>query len=151
MTCSPRRRSLPFASCTALLVSLCLAAPGAAQDTGVVSGTVVDASGQIVPGATVTLTSERTGDSRTLVSSERGDFAFRAVTPGSYTVKVELPGFRTVEQRNNILNASGQLDLGRLTLEVGTLSEVVSVAATGTFVETKNSDYSGLLTASQIS
>jgi len=151
MTWSPPRRSLPLAACGALLFWLGLAAPGAAQDTGVVSGTVVDATGQIVPGATVTLTNESTADFRTLASNERGDFAFRAVRPGSYTVKVELPGFRTVEQRNNIVNASGQLDLGRLTLEVGTLSEVVSVAATGTFVETKNSDYSGLLTATQIS
>jgi len=151
MTSSPPRRSLPLAACGALLFWLGLAAPGAAQDTGVVSGTVVDATGQIVPGATVTLANESTADFRTLASNERGDFAFRAVRPGSYTVKVELTGFRTVEQRNNIVNASGQLDLGRLTLEVGTLSEVVSVAVTGTFVETKNSDYSGLLTATQIS
>src|SRR6267378_6478164 len=151
MTWSPPRRSLPLAACGALLFWLGLAAPGAAQDTGVVSGTVVDATGQIVSGATVTPTSESTADFRTLASNERGDFAFRAVRPGSYTVKVELPGFRTVEQRNNVLNASGRLDLGKLTLEVGTLSEVVSVTATGTYVETKNSDYSGLLTANQIS
>jgi type 1 fimbria pilin len=75
-------RSLPLTAC-ALLVTLYLAAPAAAQDTGVVSGTVVDATGQVVPGATVTLTNEGTADFRTLVSTERGDFAFRAVTPGS--------------------------------------------------------------------
>lgn len=133
------------------LLALLLSIPAAAQDTGTISGTLVDSTGQIVPGATVTLTNEATAAARTLISSERGEFAFRAVTPGSYTVKVELTGFRSLERRSNILNASSQLDLGKLTLDIGTLSEVVSVEATGTFVETKNSDYSGLLTAKQIS
>src|SRR5690349_19529242 len=134
--------------CSVIVISLAPAA--SAQDTGVVSGTVVDTTGQIVPGATVTLTNEGTASVRTAASDERGEFAFRALTPGSYTVKVELAGFRTIEQRNNVLNASSRLDLGRLTLDVGALTEIVSVAASGTFVETKNSDYSGLLTANQI-
>jgi Carboxypeptidase regulatory-like domain len=145
-----RRRTLSLVACS-VLAALLAATPAAAQDTGTVSGTVVDASGQVVPGATVTLTSDATAAARTLQSDQRGEFAFRAVTPGSYTVKVELTGFRSIEHRNNVLNASGRLDVGRLTLEVGALSEVVSVTATGTYVETKNSDYSGLLTATQIS
>ncbi|HEX2457616.1 MAG TPA: carboxypeptidase regulatory-like domain-containing protein [Vicinamibacterales bacterium] len=121
-----------------------------AQDTGAVTGTVLDNSGQVVPGATVSLTDERTGAARTTSSGPRGEFAFRAVPPGSYTVRVELTGFRTLERRSNVLNANGRLDFGELRLEVGTLSEVVSVVAEGTVVETKNSDYSGLLTSTQI-
>ena len=148
MISTPRAR-VPFAV-AATLVTL-LAVRAAAQDTGVVMGTIIDSSGQVVPGATVTLVSERTLDARTLPSDARGEFAFRAVTPGSYTIKVELSGFRAIEQRNNVLNASGQLDVGRLTLEVGTLSETVIVASSGTPVETTNSDYSGLLTSNQIS
>ncbi|HEY7009851.1 MAG TPA: carboxypeptidase-like regulatory domain-containing protein, partial [Jatrophihabitantaceae bacterium] len=104
-----------------------------------------------MPGAIVTLINEATTDTRTLTSSDTGAFVFRAVEPGSYTVKVELPGFRLLERRNNVLNASGQLDLGSLKLEVGALAESVTVAASGTQIETKNSDYSGLLTANQIS
>src|SRR5438874_978792 len=73
----------------ALLLTIFLAATAAAQDTGVVSGTVVDSSGQVVPGATITLTNEATASVRTLTSDERGDFAFRALTPGSYTVTVD--------------------------------------------------------------
>jgi carboxypeptidase family protein/TonB-dependent receptor-like protein len=145
-----RRRTLPLVA-GAALVALLAATPVAAQDTGTVSGTIVDATGEVVPGATITLTHEATVSARTMQSDERGEFAFRAVTPGSYTVKVELTGFRSIEHRNNVLNASGRLDLGKLTLEVGALSEIVSVTATGTYVETKNSDYSGLLTATQIS
>src|SRR5204862_6264479 len=112
LTRTPWRRSLALVALGAL-AALIAASPAAAQDTGAVSGTVIDASGQVVPGATVTLTNETKGDLRTLVSNERGEFSFRAVTPGSYTVKVALTGFRAVEQRNNVVNASSQLDVGR--------------------------------------
>jgi hypothetical protein len=135
----------------AIVLVLGLAGGARAQDTGTVSGTVVDAQGGAVPGATITLTDEKTGTSRTLVSDNHGEFTFRSVLPGSYTVKVELSGFRTFEKRNNIVEASSAMDVGRLKLEVGSLTEVVTVEATGTHVETRNSDYTGLLTSTQIS
>src|SRR5262245_38638125 len=103
MTRTPRPRSVALLVWSGL-AALLVAAPATAQDTGVVSGIVVDSSGQVVPGATVTLTDEARGDLRTLTSNERGEFSFRAVTPGSYTVKVELTGFRTFERRNNVVN-----------------------------------------------
>ena len=133
-----------------LIILLPAARPAAAQDTGTVSGTAVDASAQVLPGATVTLVNEATGDARTIVTSDRGDFTFRALRPGTYTLRVELQGFQTFEQRSNVLNASSQLDVGRVKLDIGTLSEIVTVTSSGTIVETKNSDYSGLLTATQI-
>jgi hypothetical protein len=135
-----------------LWVSLVLAMPVAAfpQDTGTISGTVVDGSDQVLPGATVTLVDERTGAARTAITSGRGDFLFSAVQPGTYTVGIELAGFRKYERRSNVLNASSDVALGRVKLEIGTLTETVSVVAQGTVVETKNSDYSGLLTSTQI-
>jgi hypothetical protein len=133
-----------------LIIALAAAVPARAQDTGTISGTVVDSSDQVLPGATITLTNEATGAVRTLTSNERGEFAFRALQPGSYTVAAELQGFRKYERRANVLNASSRLELGNVKLEIGTLSEVVSVVAEGTVVETKSSDYSGLLTANQI-
>jgi type 1 fimbria pilin len=135
-------------ACALLALS---AGPAAAQATGTVSGTVVDNSNQVVPGATVTLVNEATADARTTVSGGQGTFTFQAVVPGSYTVKIELTGFRTHEQKRNIVNASGQVDLGTLKLDIGTLTEVVSVVSEGATIETKNSDYSGLLTSTQIS
>ncbi len=135
-----------------LVVAALLApAPAAAQNTGTISGTIIDNTGQVVPGATLTLINEATSDGRTMVSGSHGEFAFRAVEPGSYTVKVELTGFRTLQLKGNVLNASGTLDLGSVKLDIGTLTEVVSVVSEGSVIETKNSDYSGLLTATQIS
>jgi hypothetical protein len=128
-----------------------LVAPARAQDTGTISGTIVDAQGGAMPGVTLTLTDQRTGTARTAVSDGHGEFAFRSVLPGTYAVKAELAGFRSFEKRNNVLNASSVLDLGRIALDVGSLSEVLTVEATGTHVETKNSDYTGLLTSNQIS
>jgi hypothetical protein len=128
-----------------------LAVPVAAQDTGSISGVVVDNQDQVVPGATVTLANERTLSVRSTTTNTRGEFAFQAVPPGIYSAKIELSGFRTAERTNNVLNASGQLNLGRLRMDVGAVSEVVTVVAEGSVVETKNSDYSGLLTSTQIS
>ena len=145
-------RSTPGRSLSGLVVALLLAsAPAAAQNTGTISGTIIDNTGEIVPGATLTLINEATADSRTMTSGGRGEFAFRAVEPGSYTVRVELTGFRTMQLKGNVLNASGTLDLGNVKLDIGTLTEVVSVVSQGSVIETKNSDYSGLLTATQIS
>ena len=132
------------------LLCVLAAATAAAQDTGTVSGTIVDQSGQVLPGATVTLVNEATGGTRTLVSDERGDFGFRAVQPGAYTVIVELASFRRFEQRQNVVNANGQLALGAIMLQLGGLNETVAVTAQGTTIETTNSDYSALLTDTQI-
>jgi Carboxypeptidase regulatory-like domain/TonB-dependent Receptor Plug Domain len=137
--------------CAVLIIVATLPHRARAQDTGIVTGSVVDGTGQVLPGATVTLLNEATASGRTLTTNERGEFTFRAVQPGAYTVIAELSGFRKYERRSNVLNASSQLALGVLTLEIGSVAEVVTVAAQGTVVETKNSDYSGLLTSAQIS
>src|SRR5206468_8903673 len=73
-----------------VVIGLAAATPATAQDTGTITGTVVDQSGQVLPGVAVTLTNERTADSRTIVSDDRGEFAFRAVPPGLYTARAEL-------------------------------------------------------------
>src|SRR5262249_37519077 len=107
-----RQRLLRALLCLSVLAALgvCAAAPSAfAQNTGSVTGTVVDSSDQVIPGAAVSLVDERTGIVRSEPSDSRGEFTFNAVRPGSYTLKVELQGFRTLERRNNVLNASGQL------------------------------------------
>ncbi len=65
-----------------------------AQDTGSIRGNVTDTTGAIVPGATVTLQNEATKFSRNVVTDAKGDYYFGAVSPGVYTVTVEIPGFK---------------------------------------------------------
>jgi hypothetical protein len=138
--------------CLGALVLLLHPAAARAQSTGgTVSGMVVDESNQAVPGATVTLLDEHTAAARTATTEADGSFAFRVVPPGTYTVRVELAGFRTLVRTGNVLNATSTLSLGTLPLAVGAVTEVVTVQAQGTRVEVENSDHTALLTSTQIS
>ena len=119
--------------------------------TGTISGNIIDESDQVVPGATVELINEQTQATRTATTGPDGRFAFNAVPAGAYTVKVTLEGFRAVESKNNVVSAGTHLALDRIVLAVGALTEVVTVEASGTPVETESTEYSGLLTATQIS
>jgi hypothetical protein len=135
--------------CFGFLVSLAAAA-GAQDISGAISGTVVDETSQVLPGATVTLVDEQTRASRSLATDARGEFRFVSVNPGRYTVRVELAGFAPFARRSNVLSASERLSLGAIKLAVGGLSEAVTVEAKGTRVNPEDSQYSGLLTATQI-
>jgi hypothetical protein len=133
------------------LLALLVSAPAAAQSvTGTISGRVLDESGDVVPGATVTIVNEHSADSRAGVSDAQGAFRFTLVPPGTYTVRVELTGFRTFERKGNVLNAVSQLSLGDLPMAVGAVSEVVTVSAEGTQVEVEDSNHSALITSRQI-
>ncbi len=63
------------------------------EQVGVVAGIVVDTSGGVIPGATVTLRSGQ-GVERSTVTSSNGEFRFESVAPGAYDLDVALPGFR---------------------------------------------------------
>src|SRR4030095_13239624 len=67
--------------------------------TGSISGAVTDSTGSVIPGATVALSSEKTGQVRTSVTNGEGRFSFAALQPGSYSLKVEQQGFQALEQR----------------------------------------------------
>ena len=78
----------------AILVVASVALTAAQTTTGSMSGTVVDDSGQVIPGATVSIVSA-SGEPRTAVTNEVGAFLFSALPPGPYTIKVEMQGFGT--------------------------------------------------------
>jgi hypothetical protein len=75
---------------------------------------------------------------------------FSAVRPGTYTVRVELSGFITVERRNTIVPANEQVPLGSVQLNIGGLSETITTTARGSIVQTMSSDRSALITSTQI-
>ena len=128
-----------------------LAGPARAQTiTGSISGAVTDSTGGIIPAATVTLASEKTGQMRTAATNGEGRFNFAALQPGSYSLKIEQQGFQAFEQRNIILSANENLALGDLKLQPGQVSETVSIMSEGAIVERESSDLTARLTADQI-
>ena len=82
------------------LVVLCLTtAPALAQiTTGTVSGSVKDSQGAIVPGATVSLVNTERGSATDTTTNASGDFVFANVTAGTYTIRVTMNGFKTLER-----------------------------------------------------
>jgi hypothetical protein len=145
----PWYRSRLFVLAVAAFAALIPTRASAQAVTGTISGTIVDQQGSVIPGATVSVIYERTGDSRSTVSDERGNFQVTNLQPGTYTVRVELASFRTLERKNVVLSAAERLSVGSLPLEVG-LGETVTVEASGTQVNTAETQHSGLITSTQI-
>ena len=94
-----------------------------------VSGSVQDSQGGVLPGVTVTMTSRTQGNVLTGVTDAGGRFVFPIVRPDTYTLQATLPGFKTAERTNLNVNANDKLSTGALTLEIGQLSEEVSVSS----------------------
>jgi hypothetical protein len=136
-----------------LLALSALAASIAAAQTSTASlaGSVADSSGQVIPGADVTVFSERTGEDRQTKSNEVGDFVFPALVPGAYTLKVVAKGFRPMERKNVNITASARLALGTLQLEIGTVTESIIVQAQGATVQTGNAENGQVLDSKQLS
>src|SRR5947199_58057 len=135
-----------------LLIALSLSLPASAQTiTGNITGTVTDSSGGVIPGATVTLVSERTGEARSVTTNEEGRFNFAAVQPGVYAVRVEQKGFQTLERKGAVLSANESLALGDIALQTGQVAEMVTVVSSGPVVEKESSDLTARLTSDQIS
>ncbi|MBX3294284.1 MAG: carboxypeptidase regulatory-like domain-containing protein [Acidobacteria bacterium] len=102
------------------------------------TGTVTDASGAAVAGATVTLTNESTNISLSTTTSASGGYVFDLIQPGTYTISVEREGFKRYVSRNNsaFINQPASVNVA---LEVGDVSAVVSVEATAEQVQTSTS------------
>ena len=103
-------------------------AGAAAQETrGNISGTVQDAQG-VVPGATVRITNIDTNTTQVLVTNNTGYFEAPLLQPGTYRIVVEMAGFKTIT-RDGVALAVGQQINIPFTLEVGSISEQVTVTA----------------------
>lgn len=109
-----------------LVIGLCLApAAWAQQTTGTVTITVVDASGGVVPGATLTLTDVATNDVRTATTQDQGNYTFVNLTFGQYKLAVSLQGF--VTENLDVLVQSARTTDVKATLKVGGMQDVVQV------------------------
>ncbi len=140
-----------YARVSALVLALVLAVTGvtAAQETtGTVTGRIADAQGLAVPGATVTLTGAQ--GARTFVTDADGNFSAPFLTPGTYTVRAELQGFKATETRN--VNVSlGQTTTVNLSMEVGGLTETVEVTGAASIVDTRSTTTGAILSSDMLS
>jgi hypothetical protein len=118
--------------------------------TGFIVGSVADPSNLPVAGASVTLVQLRTGASRNAPTDDRGDFVFASVEPGEYNITVTASGFKKIEKRNIMLSAAERLPVGVLMLEVGAVSETITVASQGATVQTASAERSGVVTNAQV-
>ena len=123
-------RTLAYLFCMA--ASLCNA-----QTFGGISGEVKDSTGAVVAGAAVTATNTNTNTVRNTVTNDVGIYRFPSLVPGTYSVKVEAPGFRAAV-RGDIELQVQQLARIDFALEVGQVTEVVEIAANAALLNTED-------------
>jgi hypothetical protein len=133
-----------------VLIVLLPRATLAQTSSATITGRVLDAQGDAVPGAIVTLTRQETHDTRTFTTDPLGEFVFASIQPGIYDVAVDLEGFKHVEKKGLALSASDRLSAGDLRLEVGGLSESVEVKADVSPVQSVSSERSAVLNSNQV-
>lgn len=110
-----------------LLLALAGITLSAQTATGIITGTVTDATGAVVPSASVTVTNKATGIARTLSANAEGLFSAPALTAGDYEVRVEMQGFRTEVRAAQVL--AGSTTTVNMALSIGATQEVVNVEA----------------------
>jgi hypothetical protein len=113
------------------------------------SGTVVDASGAVIPGADVVAQNNATGVKFAAVTGTNGAFTIPALPGGTYTVIVSLMGFKTVSLPDITINASVPATI-KAVLEVGSLEETVTVTGGSEIVQTQSSTIATTITANQV-
>src|SRR5262245_21935330 len=115
---------------TCLVFSLTVAVTTSAQTTtGRIAGTVSDTSGAVLPGVTVLVTETSTLLIKVTTTDAHGAYVFVDLPVGSYSVKAELPGFKSAVKSGYTLVADGRVTVD-FALGVGAVSEIVEVVAT---------------------
>ena len=135
--------------CLALVFLLASVSGVAAQATASISGVVKDSAGGVIPGVTVVIKEETTGQVFQAVTGADGSYRVPALLAGSYTVTASLTGFKTAEQKS-IRVAIGQPVAIPLTLEVGKLEETVTVTSSSELINTETATVAATLNADQL-
>ncbi len=131
-------------------VSGALSPVGAQGLTGQVSGVVTDSGGGVLPGATVAIKNVGTNGTRETVTGGDGSFLFPDLLAGKYDITVTVSGFKTYEQKGIVLASTERVGLRTIALEVGGLSETVTVQSEAVQVQTTTAARSGLITRDNI-
>lgn len=117
--------------------------------TATVVGTISDATGAVIPGATVTLTNQGTGAIAKQTSNGSGNYEFPFVPPGTYSVSVDAKGFKTAKQNDVvvIVNTTRRVDMK---LQPGTSQQVITVTGMAPLLQTDRADVTDQIEASQV-
>ena len=115
---------------------------------GAVSGTVEDTSGDAVPGAIIAITNQATALTRTVTTTDSGQFSFPVLQPDTYIVTVEKSGFSRIEQRDVQVTVGRTVTL-KLALQAGEVSAVVTIDS-APLIDTLKTDESSLISREQI-
>lgn len=138
----------PFAFVMAVAIG-CAATVSAQSTTGRIAGGVSDSSGAVLPGVAVTATNTGTAFARTATTDSRGAFVLVDMPVGTYTIKAELEGFKTAVKSDYVLVADGRLAVD-FALEVGALSEMVTVTSPGESVNTISGEIARVIDREQV-
>src|SRR5260221_1938621 len=119
--------------------------------TGNITGTVKDAQGGVIPGATVTLIDEAKGTrSAPATTDGTGAYTFPNVTAATYTVEVTMSGFKTAQRRGVPVSGGDRVSVPSMTLEVGGQTEAVTVVAESPLVQAQSGERSFAVTTQQV-
>jgi hypothetical protein len=137
-------RAVRFLSCAILLTGM-----AHAQYRAGIQGTVTDSQGAVVPEASVTLTSQETNLSKQATSSSSGTYTFNGLAPGSYTLTAEKAGFKK-QIVGDVRIAAEQMQAVDLHLEVGEVSQSVTVSDVAPIIDTETGQVAGTITSKQV-
>ena len=136
-------------ACVAFLVAILTASAVSAQSTASIAGVVHDSAGGVVPGVTVIVKEDATGASHETVTDVDGRYQVTALGAGAYTVTAALTGFKTAVAKS-IRVAPGQPVTIPLTLEVGSLTETVTVTSSSELINTQTATVASTLNSDQL-
>lgn len=139
-----------LSQCLLAAAILCGSLPAQMTVTGTITGDVVDPTGHAIANAKVTLTSVSTSESRTALANELGVFTLLAVQPDTYNLRVEQPGFKAYARNRLVVSANERVAVPDVVLQVGDVTETISVMAEAAQVQTDSSEHSATLTTSQV-
>src|SRR5256885_9560495 len=105
-----------------------------AQSTGSIRGTITDATGALLPNATVTVSNQATGETHALKTDSAGFYLLPSLPPGAYKVEVAAPGMQTV-QANDLVVAVGTTTTQDFSVKVGATSTTIEIQAASPVVE----------------
>jgi Carboxypeptidase regulatory-like domain/TonB dependent receptor/TonB-dependent Receptor Plug Domain len=132
-----------------LIAAILLPSTKAQTQTGTITGTATDASGAVLVGATITVTSEGTGVSQTATTDAQGRYQIALLPVGTYDIEASQTGFQTVDHKGIVL-AVGGTPVVDFSLPVGQASTTVTVESQVSQVETQTATVSSLVNESQM-